>query len=768
MIRAMERAISRLAAPQVKQSGSDADFLWDAQVGWRIVSGEAQKAPASYESLVLEGFRKNPVVSACVRQIVTSLSEAPVGAFRPNAEGGLEELLGNAAAEKLQNPNPRDSYVEYIERLGQHFLIGGNAYIRFRRLGSGRIDRLTTIRPDHVQSVITDRDNIPEAWRVLRTDEKGNTLGQTEVVDANDIIHIPDLDPLNEVFGAPRLWAAALEMRTDNEATDYVSEVLGNHGVPALAIGVDANTREDQITRAEERFREKFGPNRGRGKVVFVPGGLNFKEIAFNLQHLEFPDLRRIARESICAVYGVDPRLVAITSASKDAGLSGQQYKTALEILWKQTLIPLIRRFESALRFLGAEFGDVQLKFKLDEIEALGPDRTADAERAGTMAKTGVYTDREIRAETGHDPEPEEGNIVRPLGVSLTPVGEEPPPPSRNGASSEEGESGGEAAGGGPKGAKDDDSGRPRTFYFASAALGAEERHEHWKAFDAFARHQEPLFQAAASRRFAVERDQVVRLVRETLRDTGKDLGPVVATEYKGITDASLRAFRERLGDLFDDYHAAWAEEFRRITTETVELVGIDLAAELGIGFNVTDPFVQEFIRTLTNNLAGQVPDATFAAIVEAVDAGILAGDGTAGIASRVQAVFDQGLHRGGVQVLSAEQRAILIARTMSTQAANGGAMAHVRARDLNVEKSWLTQGDDRVRDTHLQNEAEGRIGRDDVFPATGEDFPGEPNCRCSVLFHPVSIESRSLGLREYLKLLDTMARRFDGSKLAA
>jgi hypothetical protein len=59
-----------------------------------------------------------------------------------------------------------------------------------------------------------------------------------------------------------------------------------------------------------------------------------------------------------------------------------------------------------------------------------------------------------------------------------------------------------------------------------------------------------------------------------------------------------------------------------------------------------------------------------------------------------------------------------------------------VRASDAEVEKEWVTQGDDRVRDEHAAMEGE-RVPRDDNF-SNGLDYPSEPNCRCGVLLHPV------------------------------
>jgi uncharacterized protein with gpF-like domain len=56
--------------------------------------------------------------------------------------------------------------------------------------------------------------------------------------------------------------------------------------------------------------------------------------------------------------------------------------------------------------------------------------------------------------------------------------------------------------------------------------------------------------------------------------------------------------------------------------------------------------------------------------------------------------------------------------------------------------KEWLTQQDDRVRDSHAEIDGE-TVGLDDVF-SNGLECPGDENgdpedvinCRCSLLYH--------------------------------
>ncbi len=416
--RAADSLSTAVAVVPDEVKSDTSDVLWDDIVGWQILTGTGASVPRNFEQFVINGFRSHPVVAACVREIVTSLSEAPIHAFRPvrneQGEQEFERMAGHDAELLMASPNERDPGLGLIERMGQHFLLGGNGVIRKRRMGIGRVESLHAVSPSRMVSAITDQDNIPLAWRISNRD--GTDI---ETVDANDIVLIPDMDPLNEVFGMPRLMAAALDITTDKRASQYTSEVLTNHGTPGLIIGVSELAKRPALERAERQWEEKFGPGRGRGRIAFAPGVQQIHEIGFSLKDLEFQALRNITREDICAAVGpVDPMLVGIGSASRGGTLGGAEHKEARKKLWVQTIIPLMRRWEAYLNmFLAPEWGDIRLFFALDEIAALQEDRVERIKRGKEMATTGVATEKEVRIEMELEPEaPEDQFFLRTPG----------------------------------------------------------------------------------------------------------------------------------------------------------------------------------------------------------------------------------------------------------------------------------------------------------------------------------------------------------------
>lgn len=385
---------------------------WYGDLGWSSIYGGAEtgdSSPQKYETYVLESFRKNAVVRACVQEIITSLSEAPIRAYTIDDDGNRKYLVDHPIEQLFKRPNKRDSYVEFLERTGQHYFLGGNSFWEKKRLNNGRIYNLVPLRPDRVLTADVDEDNFPVRFKV-RT---GKNNIETKTISVDDLVHIPDIDPLNEVFGMPRLISAISEVQADNEATMYVNEVLHNHGSPGTVVAIDSERIRGQglLERAEARWEEKFGPRAGRGKVAFLPGAHTVKEIGFNLKDLEFKDMRDIARSSICAVFGVDPMIIGVSG--RGGTLSGNEHMEARRKLWKQTIIPLIRRWEAAINaFLAYEYGDIYAGFDLTQVAALQESRNEAIKRAREMARTGGATLPEIRNEMGFDSEPDDDALI--------------------------------------------------------------------------------------------------------------------------------------------------------------------------------------------------------------------------------------------------------------------------------------------------------------------------------------------------------------------
>ena len=157
--------------------------------------------------------------------------------------------------------------------------------------------------------------------------------------------------------------------------------------------------------------------------------------------------------------------------------------------------------------------------------------------------------------------------------------------------------------------------------------------------------------------------------------------------------------------------------------------------AVIPFDFDLQNPTVQQAVRDRAARLAELVGDTTAEQISEAIEFGLQEGLSIAEIAKLVDQVAF-----GGHDMV----RATLIARTETIGALSAGEFDTATATGIIAGKEWLTQGDDRVRDTHYACEAEGMIALDDRYATNGMLYPGDPaggasevcNCRCGQLYY--------------------------------
>ena len=232
-----------------------------------------------------------------------------------------------------------------------------------------------------------------------------------------------------------------------------------------------------------------------------------------------------------------------------------------------------------------------------------------------------------------------------------------------------------------------------------------EYKENYWKAFIKKVTPLENEFRRGIVKLFQEQENEVLRALRK-----GKAI-------VKDIDDVLRITHSER-------EIAKFAEFVLPRITEIVKINGIDAMAEIGVdvSFDVTNPLVTKWIKKRSGDLIKNILDTTKDKLRKTLAEGIEAGESIPKLANRVSAVYEE----------AKGSRAIKIARTETINASNSGAYQAYRQSDIIKEKEWLATMDDRVREEHAAMNGEV-VGLDEPF-SNGLMFPGEPNCRCTIL----------------------------------
>jgi HK97 family phage portal protein len=663
-----------------------------------------------------QGFNRHPVVHACIRVVSDIVGSVPLKALR--ARGDWESVVPESDPLQmlLDFPGPRFTARQLRSSLAVDMLGYGNALIQMERPGTrGKIQALRRVNPEAIQSVFVDAEGDARVYQY------GDWGGRVQSIPAENMIHVRDLEmskPFQpDVFGFPRGATALASLLADNEATQYVRQVVTNDGTPTFAILMHDEATQEDASAIQARYVERMVNRGNRGKPAVFGGVKDIRPLGFTLSDLEFPDLRRVSREDICAAFGVDPRMIGIASATSDAGLSGQQYVEARARLVQHTIEPLMAAIEDELNhWLAPEFGDRWIAFDHDVLRDMVEDDQATSTRVIEEFKSSLRTWEESRRALKLSPVPEPtdtimstaGNTLIPAavaGIDPTLVIEEP---------AEEPQAA-------PDDEPDDVAAEPEEEPERSEQTRSDAKREIWER---------------AVRELTTRDEYFYARARESFRKESAIVSGVFTNRAVDF-DALKREIRKlygKRGPVLD----VWEEEFEAVV-RTAFRAGIQRVGGVGAIITVNSPTVEQAIRMQTTRLAELITEETARQVLAAMRASEVAGLTIGETAKLIQAsVFGEQM---------TDTRATRIARTENSNATNRGAWMQAEEAGIYRSKEWLAFDDKETRDSHSANMGLGIVPMD--FAYSGEkgaslQFPGDPsggpedviNCRCVLAYY--------------------------------
>jgi len=327
-----------------------------------------------FASLAAEGFARNPVVYRCVRMIAEGAARVPLLV----TEGG-KPVSEHPLLDLLAHPNPHEAGPELVEGLFAYLQTAGNAYLQ-AAVVDGEVRGLYGLRPDRMQA-IAGRDGYPVAYdytsggRTTRLDQLATPVPA--------VLHLALFHPLDDHYGMAPLEAAQQSLDIHNAAAAWNKSLLENAARPSGALvysSAAGSLTQAQFDRLKAELEAGFQGAANAGRPMVLEGGLDWKTIALTPKDMDFIEARNAAARDIALAFGVPPMLLGIPGDNTYANLA-----EANRQLWRQTIIPLVRRAGAALaHWLGPAFGpDIDLVPDLDKIEALAEDRAAQWARIG-------------------------------------------------------------------------------------------------------------------------------------------------------------------------------------------------------------------------------------------------------------------------------------------------------------------------------------------------------------------------------------------------
>lgn len=296
------------------------------EVMWPLPAGSFLEYAMGYSGRItatqaMQFYQTNSTIATAVDKIVTKIEQiTPVLKTKDNDYIDQHPIL-----DLLMNPNPYDSWREFIGKFARHYLLKHDSHLAI----FGNINRppleLHAIKPQNV-NVLQAIDNYPRSYNVsvgagrghyTRT-EKGRTVRFFDG-DLKEFFHLMGFSSRSdEIQGDSLIEAAALEARQQIKGKIHNLALLNNGGRLSLVFsfkdedGVD----DDEHQTRKKRILEDLSGEGNAGSIAVISGQTTeVKEVGKSNKDMDYATLEQIAGEAIYLRYEIPLPLVS-TDAS--------------------------------------------------------------------------------------------------------------------------------------------------------------------------------------------------------------------------------------------------------------------------------------------------------------------------------------------------------------------------------------------------------------------------------------------------------------------
>jgi len=625
---------------------------------------------------------------ACIHYRATKLSEAALWVGREVAEGEDEWLRSHPLMDLFREPSPDLDMAEVIYDTSVSMDTTGHAlWVKMDDMGR-RLRRIEPFNGNDIQ-VFAGEGYRYNTFSVSAR-QGSATLSRDRVV----YFRCPHPNDPYEVLSPLEVALNWLDVGED--VRKRVQGHMKRAFVPGGMVGVDSFRDDDERKRMQEALSGWSAAGAQNGVPFLAEGdGVKYIPTANSLKDLLPTEALNRVEANVCLAFGVRPEVLGMLVGLENSPWSHMD--KAIAQTYDGTIIPLWRKIEGAMtrQLLTPQErqAGVRVRFDTSKIRALQEDELQRAQIAAT--NQGWWTIDELRMYTGKEAvEGEEGaafgRASAPAMPTSEPEGEEVPPED------------------------EDEDGKG---YRGEVETKTSAKDWEWLTFDVATKAAARTWEKAIADLLRGQGEEVQRLAKDLLRSHPD--GTLVAASVIAFLDAVKEYVS---GPAADALRAAALP----LVSSTARQAVASVAAQVRLSFDVLQPGLDTFVEREAGFLAQVMGETTGKRVAEAVQAHLNDGGTVADLRKRLAELPE-----------FTRRRAAMVARTETTRAWNGAQREQMAGYAMRTGrlamKEWLSSRDDRVREEHAELDGT-KIPIAEDFP-NGLPAPGEPNCRCTMLY---------------------------------
>jgi len=313
------------------------------------------------QQYITSGYAGNPVIYSIVKQISEKMSAVPFYLYEIKNDRSLKrykalnqsnnlisydgfvtksqslkEVDSHKIIDLLEQPNPNQSFSDFIKNYIGYKLITGNSYIYGQSPELGKNKGLITgmtVLPSQLMNIISLNPSEVDYYDIIG----GNTR-----INKESICHLkywnPDFSSGLQHYGQSPLKAALKVMQLHNTAYKSQASILDNKGAYGFLSDASGAASEEQLQQLKDRFS-----NAENGEFMVASADLKWTQIAQPTEDLMILDSLNLTKQDLCNIYGFPSLLLGGDDKTF------LNFETAQKSLIYDTVVPELTSLRDAL-----------------------------------------------------------------------------------------------------------------------------------------------------------------------------------------------------------------------------------------------------------------------------------------------------------------------------------------------------------------------------------------------------------------------------------
>lgn len=202
-------------------------------------------------------------------------------------------------------PNPFMSWGDLIELCVIDLLMVGNAYwYKWRQDESGKPLALYRLAPPYVKIV-------PGQFGVDRYEYQPPGAREPLKIPAAAVLHMKLPNPHSPYWGLGLIQGGGRAYDLELALTDSQAWFLENRSEPSIVLQSDRRVPRDVFNKLMMQLRSRLN-RRTNGELLLLESGLKAQSVSRHSADAIFPDLTKMSRDRILAMFRLSPRLLGV------------------------------------------------------------------------------------------------------------------------------------------------------------------------------------------------------------------------------------------------------------------------------------------------------------------------------------------------------------------------------------------------------------------------------------------------------------------------